>query len=214
MSRNTRSPRSREKYRVIFDERRSSHSPDTFLRSVANIAGYYNYHCRAVARVIVFVVGVSGLCRLPPPSLLPLHPLHPLHPLLSTTPPPNRNCTPPEMQAIDLIQWYFETLPPAPKFTEKDLVDLSSKVFFVTGGASGVGFELCKVSRPPFLPSPSSSSTPSSSPPLPLHTPPTPNHHRASTPNPRRSTSPGAPSPMPTLPSPRSAARTRAPPAR
>jgi len=39
-----------------------------------------------------------------------------------------------------------EIFPPTPAFTERDLPDLSSKVYIVTGGASGVGRELCKVS--------------------------------------------------------------------
>lgn len=38
-----------------------------------------------------------------------------------------------------------EIFPPTPLFTEKDLPDLSSKVYIVTGGASGIGKELCKV---------------------------------------------------------------------
>ncbi|PUU81871.1 hypothetical protein B9Z19DRAFT_1076127 [Tuber borchii] len=38
-----------------------------------------------------------------------------------------------------------EVFPPTPVFTEKDLPDLSSKVYIVTGGASGIGKELCKI---------------------------------------------------------------------
>ncbi|KAH0605720.1 uncharacterized protein H6S33_004177 [Morchella sextelata] len=33
----------------------------------------------------------------------------------------------------------------APKFTQKDVVSLRGKVYVVTGGASGIGLELCKV---------------------------------------------------------------------
>ncbi|RPB01515.1 NAD(P)-binding protein [Choiromyces venosus 120613-1] len=44
-----------------------------------------------------------------------------------------------------LTQTLSEMFPPAPVFTEKDLPDLSSKVYIVTGGASGVGKELCKM---------------------------------------------------------------------
>lgn len=35
--------------------------------------------------------------------------------------------------------------PPAPSFTEKDLLSLTGKVFIITGAASGVGFELAKM---------------------------------------------------------------------
>ncbi|CUS14400.1 unnamed protein product [Tuber aestivum] len=38
-----------------------------------------------------------------------------------------------------------QIFPPTPAFTEKDLPDLFPKVYIVTGGASGVGKELCKV---------------------------------------------------------------------
>ncbi|KAG0644123.1 hypothetical protein HOY80DRAFT_1133360 [Tuber brumale] len=38
-----------------------------------------------------------------------------------------------------------EIFPPTPVFTEKDLPDLLSKVYIVTGGASGIGKELCKM---------------------------------------------------------------------
>lgn len=47
--------------------------------------------------------------------------------------------------AAALYQTYTEMLPPTPELTEKSLPDLSGKVYIVTGGASGVGFELCKV---------------------------------------------------------------------
>lgn len=47
--------------------------------------------------------------------------------------------------AAALYQTYTEILPPTPEFTEESLPDLSGKVYIVTGGASGVGFELCKV---------------------------------------------------------------------
>ncbi|KAH8151408.1 uncharacterized protein LAJ45_04612 [Morchella importuna] len=47
--------------------------------------------------------------------------------------------------AAALYQTYTEMLPPTPELTEKSLPDLSGKVYIVTGGASGVGFELCKI---------------------------------------------------------------------
>lgn len=38
--------------------------------------------------------------------------------------------------------------PPAPKFTEKDLTDQTGRVFIITGGNQGVGFELIKMLYP------------------------------------------------------------------
>lgn len=38
-------------------------------------------------------------------------------------------------------QWF----PPAPTFTERDLSSQAGKVFIVTGGNSGIGFELIKI---------------------------------------------------------------------
>ncbi|KAF2264922.1 NAD(P)-binding protein [Lojkania enalia] len=38
-----------------------------------------------------------------------------------------------------------QMFPPCPKFTEKDLIDLSSKVYIVTGATSGVGQSLAKI---------------------------------------------------------------------
>jgi retinol dehydrogenase 12 len=38
-----------------------------------------------------------------------------------------------------------QLLPPAPAFTEKNLLDLSGKVYIVTGSNSGIGFLLCKL---------------------------------------------------------------------
>lgn len=41
-------------------------------------------------------------------------------------------------------QW-SQFFPPKPNFSSSDLAPLDSKVFIVTGGASGIGLELCKV---------------------------------------------------------------------
>lgn len=40
---------------------------------------------------------------------------------------------------------FSQFFPPAPKLTEATLPNQKGKVFIVTGGASGVGFELCKI---------------------------------------------------------------------
>ncbi|KAK9322289.1 hypothetical protein V1517DRAFT_291846 [Lipomyces orientalis] len=50
---------------------------------------------------------------------------------------------------MDKIKFFVnlwpEIRPPMAVFTEKDVPDLAGKVFFVTGGSSGVGLELCRV---------------------------------------------------------------------
>ncbi|KAI1385666.1 uncharacterized protein F4822DRAFT_413846 [Hypoxylon trugodes] len=38
-----------------------------------------------------------------------------------------------------------QLFPPCPKFTDKDIPDQSGRVFIVTGGASGVGFEVSRI---------------------------------------------------------------------
>jgi hypothetical protein len=43
--------------------------------------------------------------------------------------------------AFDFSQWF----PPTPSFTEDDLSPQEGKVFIVTGGNAGVGYELCKI---------------------------------------------------------------------
>ncbi|KAI1459644.1 NAD(P)-binding protein [Annulohypoxylon moriforme] len=40
---------------------------------------------------------------------------------------------------------FTQLFPPCPKFTDRDVPDQSGKVFIVTGGASGVGFEVAKI---------------------------------------------------------------------
>lgn len=43
------------------------------------------------------------------------------------------------------ISQFSAFFPPPPKFTDKDLPSLKGKVYIVTGGASGVGYELAKI---------------------------------------------------------------------
>lgn len=38
-----------------------------------------------------------------------------------------------------------QVFPPAPSFTEKDVTAQNGRVFMVTGGNAGVGFELCRM---------------------------------------------------------------------
>src|SRR4051812_14853069 len=40
---------------------------------------------------------------------------------------------------------FSQVFPPAPTFTEKNLVDLSTKVYIITGAAAGIGLSLAKV---------------------------------------------------------------------
>ncbi|KAK9374029.1 uncharacterized protein V1513DRAFT_447051 [Lipomyces chichibuensis] len=40
---------------------------------------------------------------------------------------------------------FSQSFPPSPTYTEKDIPDLSGKVYLVTGGYSGVGLELCRM---------------------------------------------------------------------
>ncbi|KAJ8101964.1 hypothetical protein POJ06DRAFT_207434 [Lipomyces tetrasporus] len=44
-----------------------------------------------------------------------------------------------------MISLRSEFRPPPAAFTEKDMPDLTGKVFLVTGGSSGVGLELCRI---------------------------------------------------------------------
>ncbi len=44
-----------------------------------------------------------------------------------------------------MVSLFSALFPPAPSFKEKDLPDLTGKVFVITGAASGVGFELAKM---------------------------------------------------------------------
>ncbi|OBT44891.1 hypothetical protein VE00_04759 [Pseudogymnoascus sp. WSF 3629] len=43
------------------------------------------------------------------------------------------------------ISQFSAFFPPAPKFTDKNIPSLKGKVYIVTGGASGVGYELAKI---------------------------------------------------------------------
>lgn len=38
-----------------------------------------------------------------------------------------------------------QLFPPSPEFTEKNISSLAGKVFIVTGGNSGIGFEIAKI---------------------------------------------------------------------
>jgi len=44
-----------------------------------------------------------------------------------------------------MARFLSQFFPPSPTFTEKDVPDLTGKVFIVTGGNSGVGFEIVKI---------------------------------------------------------------------
>ncbi|KAK9477721.1 hypothetical protein V1514DRAFT_333231 [Lipomyces japonicus] len=42
-------------------------------------------------------------------------------------------------------QTITEVYPPAPTFTEKDVPDLTDKIYFITGGTNGIGLELVRI---------------------------------------------------------------------
>lgn len=50
---------------------------------------------------------------------------------------------PPGMASLRSL--YTQLFPPKPTFTEDNVPSQQGKVFIVTGGNSGVGFELCKI---------------------------------------------------------------------
>jgi hypothetical protein len=50
--------------------------------------------------------------------------------------------------ASNVRNLYNQSYPPAPTFTEEDVPSQQGKVFVVTGGNAGVGFELIKLLYP------------------------------------------------------------------
>lgn len=46
---------------------------------------------------------------------------------------------------MSLYSTYNQFFPPKPTFTEKEVPSQAGRVFIVTGGNSGVGYELCKI---------------------------------------------------------------------
>ncbi|KAI1377241.1 hypothetical protein F4677DRAFT_415684 [Hypoxylon crocopeplum] len=49
------------------------------------------------------------------------------------------------MSLVSLRSLYTQWFPPAPTFTEQQVPSQSGRVFIVTGGNAGIGFELCKI---------------------------------------------------------------------
>lgn len=69
----------------------------------------------------------------------------------SQEPKSDSSCTSfPVLNRINLIaslnmSQFSQIFPPCPKFTDKDIPDQIGKVFIVTGGTSGVGFEVSRI---------------------------------------------------------------------
>jgi NADPH:quinone reductase-like Zn-dependent oxidoreductase len=49
------------------------------------------------------------------------------------------------MSFLSIRNAYSQLFPPKPFFTEKEIPTQQGRIFIITGGNSGIGFELCKI---------------------------------------------------------------------